>query len=193
MSGASSKGDAGRGDYGRLLRRMRELMRDPPDGERLFGTGGVPDGDIQVRVWNDGDVRAVDGRLITDPAGGGDSCVSRWLFSFRRKGESGAWTLECDERLCSHWLWKELRRLERRGPNGSRRQDMNRKERDELHAVYQTLVMAEHDSSKYRTPSGVPAGSVTKDWLEGYNSGVGHALDLLGNFMGLGTKIGEEY
>ena len=66
---------------------------------------------------------------------------------------------------------------------------MTRKERDELYAVYQTLVMAEHDSGKYIVPRDAPEGAASAAWIEGYCAGVGHALDLLGGFMGLGARI----
>lgn len=66
---------------------------------------------------------------------------------------------------------------------------MTRKEKDELMAIYETLVMAEHDSGKYIVPKNAPEGGASADWLDGYCAGTGHALDLLGNFMGLGVKI----
>lgn len=66
---------------------------------------------------------------------------------------------------------------------------MTKKEKDELYAVYQTLVLAEHDSAKYIAPRDAPEGGASRDWLDGYCAGVGRALDLLGEFMGLGVKV----
>ena len=66
---------------------------------------------------------------------------------------------------------------------------MTRKEKDGLFAVYQTLVMDEHNAGK---SIGFDRTDPRNMYLDGYLDALGKALDLLGDFMGLGVKIGME-
>ena len=63
---------------------------------------------------------------------------------------------------------------------------MNRKERDELGAIYGTLVMAEHEAGK--TEAFLADSRETVDYARGYQDGVGKALDLLGAFMNMEVR-----
>ena len=66
---------------------------------------------------------------------------------------------------------------------------MTRKEKDELFAVYQTLVLEEHNANK---SIGFDRTDPRNMYLDGYLDALGKALDLLGNFMGLGVKFDSE-
>ena len=58
---------------------------------------------------------------------------------------------------------------------------MTRKEREELGAIYQTLVMAEHEAGK--TEIFLADSQETFDYARRYQDGVGKALDTIKNFM----------
>ena len=66
---------------------------------------------------------------------------------------------------------------------------MTRKEKDELFAVYQALVMEEHSAGK---SIGFDRTDPRNMYLDGYLDALGKSLDLLGNFMGLGVKFDSE-
>ena len=66
---------------------------------------------------------------------------------------------------------------------------MTMRELEELVAIYQTLVMAEHEAGK---SIGFDKTNPKNMYLDGYLDALGKALDLLGNFMGLGVKFDSE-
>ena len=58
---------------------------------------------------------------------------------------------------------------------------MTKREREELAAIYQTLVMAEHEAGN--TEIFLADRQETFDYARGYQDGVGKALDMMKNFM----------
>lgn len=58
---------------------------------------------------------------------------------------------------------------------------MTKKEREELMAIYETLVLAESEAGKVEIF--LADSKETFDWARGYQDGVGKALDLMKNFM----------
>lgn len=66
---------------------------------------------------------------------------------------------------------------------------MTRREKDELYAIYQTLVWEEHDKGK---SIGFDMTDPKNIYLDGYLDALGKALDLLGDFLGLGVKFDED-
>lgn len=67
---------------------------------------------------------------------------------------------------------------------------MTDRERGDLEAIYEALVRKEHEAGKIEIF--LAENQETFDWARGYQEGVGKALDLLGNFLGLGVKFDEE-
>ena len=66
---------------------------------------------------------------------------------------------------------------------------MTKREREELAAIYQTLVMAEHEAGK---SIGFDKTNPKNMYLDGYLDALGKALDLLGGALGLGVKFDSE-
>lgn len=105
--------------YEWLFGKIRSLMDGAPNGDEFFGVGEGDDGlrepqlQCSCRVLDDGS-QLIEGLLVTDSRRPGFGVEMTPLFSFRRKAGKRGWHLDCDEKLVSHWMWKELVRLERR-------------------------------------------------------------------------------
>ncbi len=55
--------------------------------------------------------------------------------------------------------------------------------------IYEQLVYEEHDANK--RPRCFEK-DITREWVSGYQDGIGKALDLLGGLLGLGVKFEED-
>lgn len=66
---------------------------------------------------------------------------------------------------------------------------MTKKEKKELVSLYEKLCFMEHDASKHKIKGMTTAEAEQGSFAEGYHTGLGEALDMLGGFLGLGVKV----
>ena len=103
--------------YDTLLSKLSDLMKGGLQDGYMWGITGLDKRDthieLQCYVDKKGDSH-ISGLLVLESKRPEPAFVLLPLFSFRRKSGKRGWHLKCDEKLVPHWLWKELRRLERR-------------------------------------------------------------------------------
>lgn len=109
------------GGWDILVRKLSELMEGRFESGYIWGIPGLDARDtfieLQCFVDKHGG-RSISGLLRLESRRPETGSLFLPIFSFKRRAGRKHWRLKCDENLVSHWLWKELRSLEREDGKG---------------------------------------------------------------------------